>query len=84
MIHGVRDVCGDFVSSPQALSGVKSAQYVDTDIQFSCFSCIKRQKHRYHYTEHLFVCQEVLEKFSIVRKKSKVHIPKEVEIPAVL
>ena len=53
----VRSAVGDFVSSPQALSGVKSAQYVDTDIQFSCFSRIKRQNHKYYYTEHLFVCQ---------------------------
>jgi len=30
-------VCGNYVSSPQALPGVKPAQYVDTDIQFCGF-----------------------------------------------
>lgn len=51
-------MCGNYVSLPSALSGVKPAKYVDTDIQFSCSSRIKRQNHKYHYSEHLFDCQE--------------------------
>ena len=31
---------------------------VDTNIQFSWFSRKKRQNHKYHYAEHMFVCQE--------------------------
>lgn len=43
--------------SSRRVVGREARKYVDTDIQFSCFSRINRQNHRYHYAEHMFVCQ---------------------------
>ena len=84
VIRGVRDVCGNFISLPHALSGVKPAKYVDTDIQFSCSSRIKRQNHKYHYTEHLFVCQELFEKMSSTNEKPSAYSSKAVDFLTLL
>ena len=52
---------GDFATCRRVV-GRKARKYVDTDIQFLWLSRIKLQNHRYHYTEHLFVCQGLNQK----------------------
>jgi len=55
-------MCAAITLACRRVVGRKARKYVDTDIQFLWLSRIKRQNHKYHYTEHLFFYQEAKSK----------------------
>ena len=51
-------MCAAITLACRRVVGRIARKYVDTVIRFSWLSRKMRQNHEYHYTEHLFVCQE--------------------------
>ena len=63
-------MCAVITLAHRRVVGRIARKYVDTVIRFSWLSRKMRQNHKYHYTEHLFGCQEkmrtIFRGFSIV------------------
>ena len=55
-------MCAAITLACRRVVGRKASKYVDTDIQLLWLSRTKRQNHRYHYIEHLFVYQGLNQK----------------------
>ena len=57
------EMCAAITLAHRRVVGREARKYVDTVIRFSWLSRKKRQNHTYHYSEHLFVCQEKMRNF---------------------
>ena len=74
----------DFVSSPQALSGVKPANMLTLIFSFRDFPAYSDKITDIIIQNICSFIKRFYKSFLSSVKNSKVHIPKEVEIPAVL